>query len=171
MGKSSSLIVRLEDEWKHRIAAAAQREGKSVTAFVLNAAMHAVERTEATQPKRAKKTKPAARGPCPMFFRASCATAKSGGASNYATVGSSLTGALASEVPYDLELEEWEARLRELEALVQSNRYRRTPAFYKEVAAWFVKNLPRCMELIPTRRHESFARGVCEFVDERGIEL
>jgi hypothetical protein len=35
-----------------------------------------------------------------------------------------------------------------------------------EVLAWFERELPRCMALIPKRRHDTFLKGVSRMVQE-----
>lgn len=42
----STTTIRLEDDLKARIAAAAEREGKTAHAFILDAIAHTVEQTE-----------------------------------------------------------------------------------------------------------------------------
>jgi uncharacterized protein (DUF1778 family) len=64
MVKQHNLIVRVDEEAKQRIKKAAHAAGKSMTAFVLENAMQAVEKLERSRPRESRVN----RGACPTFF-------------------------------------------------------------------------------------------------------
>lgn len=124
------------------------------------------------------ETKPA--GPCPTFFRAACRKAATGGHGNgYDWAGHTLAG----HVPELIDEGDDDARAAKLEALSDA-LWRRGPnglvrgvnVFLispdaDEVLAWFDRELPRCMGLIPAPRRTSFLRGVYRYVVEQENDI
>ena len=160
MAKGSLLTLRVDAALKERLAAAASRNGKSITAFVLEATMIRVEAVERTpESKRARLL----RGACPSFFRALCMTASAGGASDYSTAGHELTRHVQSLGPDDLDDDEWKGRVGDLRRLL------RRRGKDSEIAEWFEHNLPRCMDLVPARRRHKFVDGVRAYYGEYGL--
>jgi hypothetical protein len=157
MAKQGNLIVRVDDAAKQRIKQAADTAGKSMTAFVLESTMKAVEKMERLKPRESRVN----RGACPTFFRACCATARMGGDNGYRWAAYELTRALDSLSPDALDAEEWMERLEALSDLLEDDDE-------EAVFAWFDDNLPRCMALVPRRRRPSFLAGVHQFVEEYG---
>src|SRR5262245_15604293 len=107
MTKSSTIILRVTPALKERIAAAAGRQGKSLTTFLLEAAERAAEKVESlpTAPQR-----PSGRGACPTWFVARCWEAAQG-PGGYATAGYALAGALPGLQLWELPDEDWVAAL------------------------------------------------------------
>lgn len=161
MVKESHIIVRVSEEDKKRIVAAARSVGKSITLFVLEVTMKAVDSIE----ERTKSDRPRiiGKGHCPTWFRASCWTASQGGSMSYRWVGKQMAGSLGAEEPYELE-EVWEERVEELRELLRSDDDER-------VIEWFHENLPAFISLVPSRRHAIFISGLREFEEEEGIGL
>jgi hypothetical protein len=160
MVKQHNLIVRVDEEAKQRIKKAAHAAGKSMTAFVLENAMQAVEKLERSRPRESRVN----RGACPTFFRACCATAKSGGDSGYKWAAYELTRALDGLCPDELDAPEWTDHLEVLSDLLEE-------ADEEAILEWFDDNLPRCMKLVPRRRRGSFLEGVLQFVEEHGTSF
>jgi hypothetical protein len=109
------------------------------------------------------KVKKMENGACPTFFIAACMTATAGGSGGYESASFELTRHLLAQCPYDMEDDEWETRCRELEDQVHNW------ATDDEVITWFQKNLPRCIEMVPKRRHDSFVAGVRSYIEENDI--
>ncbi|MFI5229219.1 MAG: hypothetical protein ACHQWU_09130 [Gemmatimonadales bacterium] len=116
--------------------------------------MHTVEKTE-NAPKAHTPS-----GACPGFFKAACATARSGGDNGYANAASQLTGALEQLAPREVEDDEWRERLEVLFRFIEGSD---TDG---QIIEWFEENLPRCLALVPKRRHFAFVCGVRRFVIE-----
>lgn len=115
--------------------------------------MQAVERVERAA-KAPKNKVVKERGGLPTFFRALCATASAGGESGYVGAGYELARHLSDHMGYELDEDETQAQLSAL------NEALRTGADDKVIVSWFKENLPRCMDLVPTRRHRMFVNGV-----------
>lgn len=91
-------------------------------------------------------------GACPTFFRALCRNATDGTTGEYQNVGYSFIGAVASMLAEDGE-DQADAKLGQLSDLVWARDDDGT-------LAWFDREFPRCMALIPTRRRHQFLAGV-----------
>lgn len=89
----------------------------------------------------------------PSFFRACCYKAAHASVHSYADAGWHLTNSLGSEVPYDLNLDEWAIEVEKLEALIVDGDD-------EAVWGWFLHHYPKCMTLVPARRREQFVKGV-----------
>src|SRR4051812_16133513 len=151
MVKETNIILRVGGETKARIAEAARRIGKNLTGFILEATMRQVERVERTERKPSG-------GPCPTYFRAQCATAKAGGSSGYDRAAYELTRHLPELQPYSMDEDEWHRRLDAFEKLMDDDMQRQGDQ--DSILSWFDTNLPRCMDLVPPRRRDSFVAGV-----------
>lgn len=161
MRKSETLMIRIDPDLKRRSESAARRAGRTLSAFVLHAIereTHHVEKRE----QRVVESTPKSFSGVPTFFRAACATAQSGGEFGYDNAGFALAGALESLVPYDAEGGEWDDALEELRESARAEDY-------EAVIAWFKNSMPKCLELVPSRRRERFAEGVCRYEAEKGI--
>src|SRR5713226_10007166 len=101
MAKTSNIILRVDEEAKRRISEAARRTGESLSSFVTEAAMEAVENAERRLSQEARGSRRG--GAYPTFFRALCGTAKTGGAMGYSVAGYELTGALGSVFPDEMD--------------------------------------------------------------------
>jgi hypothetical protein len=156
--KDELIIVRIDSATKQRFIDAAQSRGQSLTTFLLSAAEEAVRKEK----KMPVIQKPRGKGPCPTWFLATCHEAGRGGANTYAWAGHKLLGSIASEMSYEYDDEEWNAKLDELEALLDANDDH-------GVLAWFDRELPRCMKLVPRRRRQQFLKGLNERFKEEGI--
>jgi len=169
MSKSKTIIVRVDGGLKARIEAAASRQGKSITTFVLEAAENAARMVETMQTTQ----KPKGRGACPTWFVATCHEATQGGAGGYKSVGYALAKGLASVQDWDKAVEEWQEALDQLGKMVSgvgSWGHRGTPDDEK-VWGWFEKHLPRCVALIPRRRRQAFLAGVYQAAADESIVL
>ncbi len=147
MTKQEIIVIRIGSEEKAAIKAAAEKDHLSMTTFIANAA----SKSAAATMKRA-----APRGThngVPTFFSALVREAQHGGTNGYVYPGRDLASAVGTQVPNDIENDEWSDEVEVLkEALSEDD----DAAVWK----WFQVHYPRCMELIPTRRREQFMAGV-----------
>lgn len=98
----------------------------------------------------------------PTFFRLHCHTAAHGGAKGYFDAGWHLALATPSLLePLDYP-EVVQGKLDELRSALDSGDFR-------EIIAWYEKEFPKCMELVPQRRRNQFARAIVEVDETRGI--
>jgi hypothetical protein len=164
MAKDTVIVLRIDSEIKAQITAAADRQGKSVTSFITQAALKAAGKAGGSM--NASLLKPKGRGPCPTYFVARCFEAQSGGENGYKGAGHTLTSNLPGEIPWDLEEGEWEARIETLRSFF--GPFGKCDG--EAVLSWFDENLPRCMALIPKRRRNQFLAGVCLAVDEGQLD-
>jgi predicted DNA-binding protein len=160
MAKQSIMTLRVDAEAKQRITAAAHHVGKSITNFALEATMNSVEQVENSMTK--KKSTQRTQGACPAYFRALCMTAQAGGESGYYHAGHALARGLESEGSYEMTSGEWDAEISKLEELLSAG------GNDDDVIAWFERNLPRCVELVPRRRRAQFVEGVRGAFKEEG---
>jgi hypothetical protein len=100
-------------------------------------------------------------GACPTFFRRLCRTASMGDDGGYASAGYSLVRAVARLL--DEHGDDRDALLEQLQAAISPpfgiSEFTKPPDD-DSVLAWFDRELPRCMALIPRARRASFLRGV-----------
>ena len=89
----------------------------------------------------------------PSFFRATCQTASYGGASGYASAGWHLANALGTQMPHDINEEEWWQEIETLSDFAAANDGR-------AMWGWFQAHLPRAMTLVPSKRRDQFTEGV-----------
>jgi hypothetical protein len=151
------LFLRINGRAKERIRDVAQESGQSLTTFVKDALDKAVKHAE--KKKVGRKKRPATFGALPGFFKATVHEARRGGEGGYYHAGRILMLHVTSLAPYDVEDDEWAACLDVLERHIGANDD-------DAVLAWFEKELPRCMDLVPKRRREQFLRGVYECYEE-----
>jgi hypothetical protein len=165
MTKRDFIMLRVDEETKREIEAAAKARGQSLTTFVLDAAKSAARK----DPKKMTATATAGgqHTGVPTYFRASCAEASRGGASGYDAAAWHLCIHLDNEQPYDLSTDEWADRIRELDQML-SKRFSRDE---EAIIGWFERHYPKCMELVPARRRETFLRGVYQAWEEGRILL
>lgn len=114
---------------------------------------------------------------CPNFFRACCREASRGGTRGYAEAGYVLARSLAYLRPNESDADSWAA---EVDRLLEFVCPVVPPGRGSGGTAWGVPDdagalacldelLPRCMELVPPRRRNSFLAGLCAFLrDEEG---
>ena len=95
----------------------------------------------------------------PTFFRASCWEASRGGSIGYDLPGWNLAGAIHMEVPYDLEVDDWESEVSGLVKLIKADDR-------GGIARWFEDHFPNCIKLVPTRRRGQFVDGVVEAYEQ-----
>ena len=90
----------------------------------------------------------------PTFFRCCCREATRGGADGYWNAGWHLAIHTEEQMPYECDDDEqWEQMVDEL----------REGAGNDDVDAvwdWYCNIFPKCMELVPIRRKDSFVKGV-----------
>jgi hypothetical protein len=177
MVKNQTIIIRVEKDVKRRIEAAAARQGKSVTTFLLEAAETAVRKVEAMTTVQ----KPRGKGACPTYFVASCYEAQQGGTGGWANAGFALAIHLASEKPYELEDEAWQQTLDQFAHLLERkfqamgaldmSYFRSSTALDdddRHVLGWLQEYFPRCLALVPARRRRSFLAGFYQaYADDR----
>ena len=103
----------------------------------------------------------------PSFFRACCKDATLGGNLGYEHAGRELCRHLYELVPFELESDDWNEEVERLRPIVES-------ANREEVLRWFIERFPKCIAIVPTRRRDSFLRGVFvslrELFDIDGVE-
>jgi hypothetical protein len=161
--KKNVIIFRVEAEAKSRLEQAARIKGLTLTTFVLRAAEREAKAIESRAVGRAPGSarrggRSPAGGAFPTYFRALCEEARRGGDEGYAAAGHELTRHLPELVDGDSPAKV-EAKLAELKELI---RGRDDP----NVIAWFKRVLPRCIDLVPIRRHRTFLRGVYSMYDK-----
>jgi len=90
---------------------------------------------------------------CPTFFRALCSEARRGGLASYVGAGHELMRHVERLAPYCADDDDWDAEVEKLNSLVEQEDD-------QAVLTWFVDHYPKCMQLVPKRRRESFLAGV-----------
>ncbi|MBS0416688.1 MAG: DUF1778 domain-containing protein [Proteobacteria bacterium] len=152
-------MIRINADDKAALVKAAERKGQSVTSFVTLAALKEARAVDRREDSRA------VHGGVPIWFRASCREAANGGTSNYRLIGRKLLGALAAEVPADVEIDEWHVEIAEnLNQLLEADDD-------GELLEWFEEHYPKFVALIPPRRRQQFVDGLREQYAETGIEI
>jgi hypothetical protein len=148
---STTILLRISTENKARIKAAADIAGKSLTTFLVEAAVKRAAKTTS------KNTVPSqgVRGSLPAWFRVICNEAAQGGSIGYGAAGYKLAASVAGVPPVSLESNEWKwqeeiSLLQDL--LSEGNR--------AGVWDWIEFHYPKLMALVPTRRKEQFIDGV-----------
>jgi Endodeoxyribonuclease RusA len=101
-------------------------------------------------------------GGVPTHFRARCAEASHGVANGYSGVGYYLAATLVSEVPYDLEDDEWLEEISCLTSMLDGGED-------NNVWIWFQEHLPEFMKLVPNDRKEQFLSGVWKAYEKERI--
>jgi hypothetical protein len=158
------MSVRIAEEDKAIIEVAARRSGRTVTAFLIGAAVAEAKRL-------AKRPERGIHGQIPNWFREICASASKGGAVGYDDVGIRLARELREGKPAGISSNEWATRLDDLnQACHAASRGKafadlvtgRNPENADRIWMWFSRYFPRYMEMIPARRGVSFVVGVIE---------
>jgi hypothetical protein len=144
------VCFRLDAGTKSRLEAAARARGQSLTTFLREAAIKAIEAVEKRPPKP-----PERRRDFQDWCIALCCEARQGGASGYYRAGRSVLGKLVTFDAYGLRETEGQRRVRELVVLIQARDH-------AGMWAWFKRELPRCIEWVPPRRRELFLKGVLD---------
>ncbi len=156
--KDEIIVIRVSEDDKAELQSAASKAGHSLTNFMLDASKSAAQRL---------KGQPEVRGGVhtgvASWFRATCRTAAAGGAAGYEMAGFSLTGKLHSEMPLDVEEDEWAETIAKLESLLEADDD-------IAVLGWFESRYPRFMQLVPMRRRAQFLEGVRRAYREGEIE-
>ncbi|WP_406699135.1 hypothetical protein V5E97_09670 [Singulisphaera sp. Ch08] len=98
-------------------------------------------------------------GACPTFFRATCQDASRDNRDGYLWAGYKLTAAAAGLLYEDFDEETFVGKVEAMQDAIM----RRDDA---TVIAWFVRELPRCMSLVPARRRDQFLVGVYRYAIE-----
>ena len=98
----------------------------------------------------------------PTFFRAACLTASHGGPHGYASAGWHLANSLGTQMPYDLNEDEWAEEISILQTFAAEDE--RTAIWN-----WFVAHFPKAMNLVPARRRDRFVKGVRRAWEEERI--
>ena len=142
------LTIRIQEDEKSRIEEAATRRGKTLSAFVLEAAMKATSRVEDEDPAKVS------RGPqgVPAFFRTLCETAQAGGGEGYGLAGRMLARHAPDLIPEGVSKAEWR---RQVDGLIVLSGRRMD----WKVAEWFDQHFPECMTHVPSRRRLVFVQG------------
>ena len=146
MGKKhGSIFIRVEEQVKSQIEAAARRKGLTLTTFILDAAEKAADRVLA-------KPLPRQHSGVPSFFRCCCQEATKGGP-GYSNAAYQLCVNLASQQPHGVESDEWEKEVEDLSQLAETNDK-------EAIWSWFQERFPKAMKLVPGRRAHQFVAGV-----------
>ena len=156
--KTESILIRVSPDDKALIGSAAERCGQSVTSFLVQNAVKAAHRT-----KSRTQTRNAHSG-VPTFFKACCYEASQGGSFGYDHPGFHLANALNTEIPYELDYDEWNSELVTLTELLSGNDI-------DGIWQWFCEQFPKCMKLIPERRKQQFVTGVIRAYEDDRIEV
>jgi Protein of unknown function (DUF1778) len=186
MGKL--ICFRVDEEQKARIEAAANILNKSVTTFVKETVMSVVEKVEsrprkqtehlnlfdtegrpAPESPRAKQKKPSAA--VPAWFRELCREAARGGSFGFHRVGYRWASNMPPDIPPGFTYSEWQEQVESIKnslaiaALTTVDKKWRD-ALIESILAWFTRNFPSQMELIPSRRHREFAQGFLDAAND-----
>ena len=144
----SFLHIRVDQDTKQTIEEAARRQGKSLTSFVIDAAVKAANRVPEDQVRSARKS----RG-VPKYFRACCMEASRGGELGYGHPAYHLSIHLDSEVPWEADIDGWNDEIQTLLEHLENHDD-------EGIWDWFTEHYPACMELVPRRRWKQFVQGV-----------
>jgi predicted transcriptional regulator len=152
VAKDALISIRVDSELKAKLEEAARSRGQSLTSFMVEEASKAAQRPR-------PKSRAVFRG-VPTFFRACCATAAEGGGHGYSSAAYELARHTARLLSQDVEDEDdLTRRLDELRNAWATNDR-------AAVIAWYQREFPRCIALVPVRRHAAFAQGFFHYVDE-----
>jgi hypothetical protein len=182
---SKLICFRVDDEQKARIEAAASIQNKSVTTFVKENVMRAVENVESRLPKQTKrldlfgevedttpeKVEPRPpkqtkrRAAVPPWFRALCHEAARGGSFGFHRVGYRWASNMPPGTPPGFAYAEWQEQVDDIRKKIEIALLMRVggkkwrQAVNESILAWFRKNFPSQIDLIPIRRQSEFAEG------------
>lgn len=143
---STNILLRISEDEKAQIKAAADVVGTTLTRFVVQAALKRAARTSMPND--------GVRSSMPAWFRAICSAAAQGGSTGYDAAGYKLAASLATSAPNTIDGDEWQREIRRLkeEVLAQGDR--------KGIWMWMQYHYPKLMELVPPRRKEQLVDGV-----------
>jgi hypothetical protein len=104
-------------------------------------------------------------GACPTYWRATCHAASMDHRDGYEPAGYVLARDAGRLLWEDLDRDDAVGRLETLRGL-----------FWPvpdgdAVLAWFDRELPRCMALVPAPRRRQFLKGVCRYVVDDGNDM
>ena len=156
MARSASIIVRIDPEQKRRIEDAARKVGQSLTTFLLEATMKAVDKVEKSRPSEGQH------GGVPKHFALHCVEARRGGANGYATAAYHLAMHVYTEHRWDVAWGAWKQECARLNGLCRDQDDQGT-------WEWFRDHYPQCMTLVPERRKQQFLKGVYQAHEEGRI--
>ncbi len=162
MEKSELIALRVSPEYKAALQDSAAQMGESLTTFIEKAINSRIQVIKRRPPKR-EPTRGVHEG-VPSFFRGCCLEAQRGGENGYANAAWHLSGALGSQIPYDIEDDDWADQIDALKGLIKDEDG-------EGVWSWFKRHYPKCMQLVPTRRREQFVSGVYRAYQDGRIEL
>lgn len=146
---------------KELLRKAADHVGETMTEFATRALS-----------ERAEKVLARPRGPLPTYFRALAARAAAGGEGNWTEVGYAFAQGCVSDLMNEIGDDDAEKEIRRLERVASRSAPKPpTTEDLDAVLAWFDKNFPRCMALVPDRRRRVFAFGVVARVQRKGIDI
>lgn len=155
MAKGAFLMIRAAQDFKARLEEAARRKGQSMTTFALDALEKEIRRVEAAPPASRHL-----RG-VPTYFRAACSTASHGGAQGYRDVGRKFADSMPGELKAQGESGEPEHKLKELQARLDAKDF-------GGALAWFDREFPKFMALVPRAKRRQFTEGLYERHREKG---
>ncbi len=150
---STSILLRISEDDKAKIKAAADVVGTTITGFVREAALKRVARTAMPND--------GVRSSMPAWFRTMCAAAAQGGSTGYDAAGYKLAASLAASPPNTIDGDDWQREIRRLkeEILAEGDR--------EGVWTWMQYHYPKLMDLVPPRRKEQLIDGVIR-ADQNG---
>jgi hypothetical protein len=93
----------------------------------------------------------------PSFFRQACEAAKLG--VGYFLPGYRLMTIVQQFVPRNCDSAKWQIEICQLALYIENDDA-------VKVVDWFQQHFPSCMELVPSRRHGCFVRGVYQRATE-----
>jgi hypothetical protein len=108
--------------------------------------------------------KPKGYGACPSFFCGVCRSASAGGTNGYQDAGYTLASHLSDLAPFDVEEDAWYKLLEQLASAVETEDNQAT-------IAWLDRWVPRCLALVPTRRRESFLKGLYRYQNDDSNDI
>jgi hypothetical protein len=164
--KAEVIVIRVDADTKRRLELAAESRGLTLSTFVIRAAEAAARFAMKKQATAGAPSPPVPRttsGACPAYFRAICWEASQGGDQGYMRAGRKLLRTAASEIAWESD-DELTEKFNDLKRVLQ----RRND---DGVLAWFDREFPRCMALIPRRRRSTFLEGAYRQFKEDDKEL
>jgi hypothetical protein len=186
---SKLICFRVDDDQKARIEAAAAVVHRTVSTFIKENIMKAVEGIE-SRPESRQKTRslfdvgednsvaagessePEQKkgGPAPTWFRDICKEAARGGSFGFHRVGYRWTSNMPDTTPLGFTRAQWQEQIRSMNNALSlgslGGKWRK--GLIEVVLAWFDRNFPSHMELIPSRRRREFAQGFVDAANDLG---
>jgi len=154
MVRDKRIVIRVSAEDKADLEAAAKARSQSITSFLVEAG-----KKEAV--KKPRVSSAGFRG-VPTNILASLYEARHGGTNGYYWVSKKFTAQLESNVPYDLDSDQWDRCIDDLHGMVSRGND-------LEIWAWLKRFFPRVMQLVPSRRREQFLKGLYAFAEEEWV--